>query len=94
MGHQQMPGNNNNGYVYINPNSARLEGPDAHHATGMESPLKGSKQLIRGKASPADMGMRTLLVYRAVLFATLCALAADTSCVYETELGRRIVQVL
>ncbi len=94
MGHQQTTGNNNNDYVYMNPNSARLEGSDAHHAPGMESLLEGSKQLIRGKASPADMGMRTLLVYRAVLFATLCALAADTSCVHETELGRRIVQVL
>ena len=94
MGHQQTIGNSNNDYVYMNPNSARLEGSDAHHAPGMESLLEGSKQLIRGKASPADMGMRTLLVYRAVLFATLCALAADTSCVHETELGRRIVQVL
>ena len=94
MGPQQTTGNNNNGYGDMNPNSARLEGPDSHHAPGTESPLADSKQLIRGKTSPADMGMRTLLVYRAVLFATLCALAADTSCVYETELGRRIVQVL
>ena len=94
VGHQQTTGNNNNGYVYMNTNSARLEVSDAPHVPGMEFPLEDSKQLIRGKASPADMGMRTLLVYRAVLFATLCALAADTSCVYETELGRRIVQVL
>ena len=94
VGHQQTRGNNNDGYEYRNPKSARLEGSDAHQAPGMESPLAASSQLIRGKASPADMGMRTLLVYRAVLFATLCALAADTSCVYETELGRRIVQVL
>ena len=94
MGPQQTTDNNNNGYGDTNLNLARLEGPDSHHAPGTESPLAGSKQLIRGKASPADMGMRTLLVYRAVLFAMLCALAADTSCVYETELGRRVVQVL
>ena len=42
----------------------------------------------------ADAGMETLLSYRAVLFATIAALAADTSCVFETDLGRRIVQVL
>lgn len=59
-----------------------------------DRPPSSSSQLIRGKSSPADMGMRTLLIYRAVLFAALCALAADTSCVYETELGRRVVQVL
>lgn len=53
-----------------------------------------SSQIIRGRVSAADEGMRALLVYRAVLFATLCALAADTSCVFETELGRRVVQVL
>ena len=53
-----------------------------------------SSQIIRGRLSPADEGMKTLLVYRAVLFATLCALAADTSNVFENELGRRIVQVL
>ena len=94
VGHQRTRGNNNNGHVNMNPNSARLEGSDAHHGPGMESPLEGSKQLVRGKGSPADLGMRTLLVYRAVLFATLCALAADTSCVHETELGRRVVQVL
>lgn len=53
-----------------------------------------SSQVIRGRVSAADEGMRALLIYRAVLFATLCALAADTSCVFETELGRRVVQVL
>lgn len=53
-----------------------------------------SSQIIRGRVSAADEGMRALLIYRAVLFATLCALAADTSCVFETELGRRVVQVL
>ena len=53
-----------------------------------------SSQIIRGRLSPADEGMKTLLIYRAVLFATLCALAADTSNVFENELGRRIVQVL
>ena len=53
-----------------------------------------SAQVIRGRVSAADEGMRTLLIYRAVLFATLCALAADTSCVFDTELGRRVVQVL
>lgn len=42
----------------------------------------------------ADEGMKTLLVYRAVLFAALGAMAADTSCVFGTELGRRVVQVL
>ena len=42
----------------------------------------------------ADEGMMTLLVYRAILFAALGALAADTSCVFGTELGRRMVQVL
>ena len=94
QGHQQTTGNNNNDYGYTNPSSARLEGSDAHQAPETGSPLADSKQLIRGKASPADMGMRTLLVYRAVLFAMLCALAADTSCVFETELGRRVVQVL
>ena len=93
-GHQQKTGENKNGHKYINRNSTRLEGSDAHRAPATDPTLAGSSQLIRGKASPADMGMRTLLVYRAVLFATLCALAADTSCVHETELGRRIVQVL
>lgn len=39
-------------------------------------------------------GIRTLLLYRAVLFAALCALVPDTSCVFDTELGRRVVQVL
>lgn len=53
-----------------------------------------SSQVIRGRVSAADEGMRALLIYRAMLFATLCALAADTSCVFETELGRRVVQVL
>lgn len=53
-----------------------------------------SSQVIRGRESAADEGMRALLIYRAILFATLCALAADTSCVFETELGRRVVQVL
>ena len=53
-----------------------------------------SSQIIRGRLSPADEGMKTLLIYRAILFATLCALAADTSNVFENELGRRIVQVL
>ncbi len=53
-----------------------------------------SSQVIRGRVSAADEGMRALLIYCAVLFATLCALAADTSCVFETELGRRVVQVL
>ena len=94
QGHQQTTGNDNIGYGDTNPSSARLEGSESHQASGPESPLAGSKQLIRGKASPADVGMRTLLVYRAVLFAMLCALAADTSCVFETELGRRVVQVL
>lgn len=42
----------------------------------------------------ADAGMKTLLIYRVILFAALGALAADTSCIFETELGRRIVQVL
>ena len=42
----------------------------------------------------ANIGMETLLVYRAVLWAALAALAADTSCVYETEIGERVVQVL
>ena len=93
-GRQQRTDSNSNDHRYINRSSTRLEGSDAHRASGTGSTLAGSSQLIRGKASPADMGMRTLLVYRAVLFATLCALAADTSCVYETELGRRIVQVL
>jgi len=59
-----------------------------------DRPPSAQSQLIRGKVSPADRGMRTLFVFRAVLFAALGALAADTSCVYETELGRRIVQVL
>lgn len=53
-----------------------------------------SSQVIRGRVSAADEGMKALLTYRAILFATLCALAADTSCVFETELGRRVVQVL
>ena len=53
-----------------------------------------SSQMIRGRGSAADKGMKTLLIYRAVLFAVLCALAADTSCVYENELGRRVVQIL
>ena len=86
--------NNNNGHDYRSSSLARLEGSNTHHTPRTESPLASSNQLIRGKASPADMGMRTLLVYRAILFATLCALAADTSCIYETELGRRVVQVL
>ena len=53
-----------------------------------------SSQVIRGRLSPADEGMKTLLIYRAILFATLCALAADTSNVFENDLGRRVVQVL
>ena len=66
--------------------SGQLEvpGPEQRH----------SSEVIRGRVSAADEGMRALLIYRAVLFATLCALAADTSCVFETELGRRVVQVL
>ena len=91
---QQKTGSNSNGHQHIDRNTKRLEGSDAHHAPGADSTLAGSSQLLRANGSPADMGMRTLLVYRAVLFATLCALAADTSCVHETELGRRIVQVL
>ena len=93
-GRQQATDSNGNSHKNTNRNSVELEGSDAHRALGTDSILAGSSQLIRGKASPADMGMRTLLVYRAILFATLCALAADTSCVYETEIGRRIVQVL
>ena len=56
--------------------------------------LLHSSQMIRGRGSAADKGMRTLLIYRAVLFGALCALAADTSCVFENELGRRVVQIL
>jgi len=67
--------------------SLRLPAPDVR-------PSSTSSQIIKGKGSAAEKGMRTLLIYRAVLFAALCALAADTSCVYETELGRRVVQVL
>ena len=93
-GQQQTIDSNNNGHEYIYRKSARLGGSDAHHPPLPYSTMAGSSQLLRGKGSPADMGMRTLLFYRAVLFATLCALAADTSCVHETELGRRIVQVL
>ena len=93
-GHQQRTGSDSNDRQYIDRNTKRLEGSDAHRAPGADSTLAGSSQLLRANGSPADMGMRTLLVYRAVLFATLCALAADTSCVYETELGRRIIQVL
>ena len=93
-GRQQATISSSNSHRKTNRKSVRLEGSNAHRAPGTDSILAGSSQLIRGKASPADMGMRTLLVYRAVLFATLCALAADTSCVYETEIGRRIVQVL
>jgi len=59
-----------------------------------DRPTSASSQLIRGKISAANRGMRTLLVYRAVLVAALGALAADTSCVYKTELGRQIIQVL
>lgn len=59
-----------------------------------DRPSSPSSQIIRGQTSAADKGMRTLLIYRAVLFTALCALAADTSCVNETELGRRVVQVL
>ena len=93
-GHQRRTGRKSNDHTYMDRNTPRLEGSDAHRAPGADSTLAGSSQLLRVNRSPADMGMRTLLVYRAVLFATLCALAADTSCVYETELGRRIVQVL
>lgn len=53
-----------------------------------------SSQIIRGQGTAADKGMRTMLILRAALYAALCALAADTSCVYETELGRWVVQVL
>ena len=53
-----------------------------------------TSQILRSNDSAAAKGMRTLLIYRAVLFAGLCDLAADTSCVFETELGRRVVQVL
>ena len=69
--------------------SGQLEVPEL----GQRHP-SASSQVLRGRVSAADEGMRALLVYRAVLFATLCALAADTSCVFETELGRRVVQVL
>ena len=93
-GRQQTTDSNNNGHEYIYPNSAGLAGSDGHHPPRPNSTMAGSSQLLRGKGSPADIGMRTLLVYRAALFAALCALAADTSCDYETELGRRIVQVL
>ena len=49
---------------------------------------------IERRIKEADAGMETLLVYRGLLFAALAALAADTSCVFETELGRRVVHVL
>ena len=60
----------------------------------VDGQFQHSSQMIRGRGSAPDKGMKTLLIYRAVLFAVLCALAADTSCVYENELGRRVVQVL
>ena len=69
--------------------SGQLRVPDTWQRQSSDS-----SQIIRGRLSPADEGMKTLLIYRAVLFATLCALAADTSNVFENELGRRIVQVL
>ena len=69
--------------------SRQLEVPDLEQRHS-----SASSQVMRGRVSAADEGMRALLIYRAVLFATLCALAADTSCVFETELGRRVVQVL
>ena len=69
--------------------SGQLRVPDTWQRQSSDS-----SQIIRGRLSPADEGMKTLLIYRAILFATLCALAADTSNVFENELGRRIVQVL
>ena len=71
------------------PRSRRLRIPELEQGHS-----SASSQIIRGRPSAADEGMKALLIYRAVLFATLCALAADTSCVFETELGRRVVQVL
>ena len=53
-----------------------------------------SSQNIRGRLSPADEGMKTHVIYRPILSATLCALGADTSNVFTNKLGRRIVQVL
>ena len=69
--------------------SGQLRVPDTWQRQSSDS-----SQIVRGRLSPADEGMKTLLIYRAILFATLCALAADTSNVFESELGRRIVQVL
>lgn len=83
------------------PPTKRLTNAHPHRSSGqLEVPeheqrhSSASSQVIRGRVSAADEGMRALLIYRAMLFATLCALAADTSCVFETELGRRVVQVL
>ena len=56
--------------------------------------IDSSRAARETRDAQADEGMMTLLVYRAVLFAALGALAADTSCVFGTELGRRMVQVL
>ena len=53
-----------------------------------------STALTRATSADADRGMERLLIYRAVLFATLGALAADTSDVCGTDRGRLIVQVL
>lgn len=39
-------------------------------------------------------GLRALLIYRAVLSAAMYATGADVSCVWGTELGRRVVQFL
>ena len=58
------------------------------------SQFQKPEELEDQKTKDADESMETLLIYRAVLFAALAALAADTSCVFETELGDRVVQVL
>ena len=83
-------------------NKRKLKRPIGSHRTSGQLGIpeleqkysSASSQIIRGRVSAADEGMRALLIYRAILFATLCALAADTSCVFENELGRRVVQVL
>ena len=48
----------------------------------------------RGALGDIDNGMRCLLVYRATLMALNYAMAADNSTVFDTELGRRVVQVI
>lgn len=52
--------------------------------------------LMRGNETmiASQEGWRSILLYRAALFATLCATGADSSLVVETELGRRVVRFL